>query len=189
MVAAIPGRSGTFCKVILASSRLYAMPLTSCFSTISSSSHTRVPGSRGSKARQHLHAHPMRHRHLDRARLQHLGAQRRHFQHLFVRDFIQLAGLRNDARIGRVDPVDVGEDVAASALSAAAIATAEVSEPPRPRVVMRPSRVDALEAGDHRDLPVSRRRRHFGWRSPRCAPCRGRRRSRSAPASPATTAP
>ena len=30
------------------------------------------------------------------------------------------------------------------------MATALVSEPPRPRVVMRPSRVDALEAGDHR---------------------------------------
>ena len=39
-----------------------------------------------------------------------------------------------------------------SAFSAAASATAEVSEPPRPSVVIRPLGADALEAGDHRDL-------------------------------------
>ena len=39
-----------------------------------------------------------------------------------------------------------------SAFSAAASATAEVSEPPRPSVVMRLSGADALEAGDHGDL-------------------------------------
>ncbi len=40
-----------------------------------------------------------------------------------------------------------------SAFSAAAIATAEVSEPPRPSVVMRPvCGIDALEAGDHGDF-------------------------------------
>jgi hypothetical protein len=38
-------------------------------------------------------------------------------------------------------------------LSAAATATALVSEPPRPSVVMRPGR-HALEAGDHRDLAL-----------------------------------
>ena len=39
-----------------------------------------------------------------------------------------------------------------SAFSAAASATAEVSDPPRPSVVMRLSGADALEAGDHGDL-------------------------------------
>ena len=39
-----------------------------------------------------------------------------------------------------------------SAFSAAASATAEVSDPPRPRVVIRPVGRDALEAGDHGDL-------------------------------------
>ena len=91
------------------------MPLTTCFSTISSSSTTSVPGA-SAKARQHLHAHAMVHRHLDRARLQHLGALRGHFQHFFVGDLIELARLRNDARIGRVDAVDIGEDVAAVGL-------------------------------------------------------------------------
>ena len=42
-----------------------------------------------------------------------------------------------------------------SAFSAAASATAEVSEPPRPSVVMRLSGPDALEARDHRDLALA----------------------------------
>ena len=41
--AATPGRSGTCTKVIFASSRLYAIPLTTWFSKISSSSQTSVP--------------------------------------------------------------------------------------------------------------------------------------------------
>ncbi len=44
MAAATPGRSGTPTSVTLASSRLYAIPLTTWCSTISSSSTTSVPG-------------------------------------------------------------------------------------------------------------------------------------------------
>ena len=106
------------------------------------------------EARQHLHAHAMVHRHLDRAGLQHLGAQRRQFQHFLVGDLIELARLRNDARIGRVDAVDIGVDIAAVGLErrrqrhrrgirAAAAQRRDAPVGPEP-----------LEPGDHRDLPV-----------------------------------
>ena len=68
------------------------------------------------EARQDLEAHPMVHRQFDRARLQHPGALRCHLEHLFIGDLIQLARIGNDARIGRVDPVDIGKDVAALGL-------------------------------------------------------------------------
>ena len=48
-----------------------------------------------------------------------------------------------------------------SALSAAASATALVSEPPRPSVEMRSLGRDALEAGDHRDLALLQARAHL----------------------------
>ena len=44
------------------------------------------------EARQHLHAHPLLHRQLDAAGLQHLGADRGELQHFLVGDLIQLAG-------------------------------------------------------------------------------------------------
>ena len=59
---------------------------------------------------------PVLHRQLDRAGLQHLGAERGHLQHLLVGDLLELARLGNDARIGGVDAVDIGEDVAAIGL-------------------------------------------------------------------------
>ena len=55
----------------------------------------------------------MKHGDFHRARLQHLGAQRRHFQHLFVGDLFEPPRLGNDARVGGVDAVHVGVDVAA----------------------------------------------------------------------------
>ena len=48
--------------------------------------------------------------HLDAAQHHDLGAARGEFQHLVVGDEVELAGLGDDARIGGVDPVDVGED-------------------------------------------------------------------------------
>jgi hypothetical protein len=54
----------------------------------------------------------MGHGHLDRAGLQHLGPQRGHFKHLFVADLGQAPRLALDPRIGRVDAVHVGIDVA-----------------------------------------------------------------------------
>ena len=52
------------------------------------------------------------------------------------RSAVALAGRRHDPRVGGEHAVDVGVDLAESAPSAAASATAVVSEPPRPSVVM-----------------------------------------------------
>jgi hypothetical protein len=51
---------------------------------------------------------------------------------------LQAARLGHHARVGGVDAVHVGVDQAFGAFSAAATATAEVSLPPRPSVVMLP---------------------------------------------------
>ena len=48
--------------------------------------------------------------HLDAAQHHDLGAARGEFQHLVVGDEVELAGLGDDARIGGVDAVHVGED-------------------------------------------------------------------------------
>ena len=53
------------------------------------------------------------HRQPDRARLQHLGADAREFEHLFIGDAAELAGARDDARVGGVDAVHIGIDIAA----------------------------------------------------------------------------
>ena len=94
----------------------------------------------------------MRHGHLHRAGLQHLGSQRGHLQHLFVADLGQPPGLGLDPRVGGVDPVDVGVDVAdvglhrrgdgdGAGVRAAAAQGGNAALP-----------VDALETGDHGDL-------------------------------------
>ena len=49
---------------------------------------------------------------LDRAQHQHLGAGRGQLEHLLVRDGVELAGLRDEARVGREDALDVGVDLA-----------------------------------------------------------------------------
>ncbi len=54
------------------------------------------------------------HGEFDRAHLHHLGAERGHFQHFLKGDAVEAARLRHDARIGRIDAVDVGIDVAAA---------------------------------------------------------------------------
>src|SRR3954452_2864253 len=89
----------------------------------------------------------MVHRHLDGARLQYPRSLRCHLEHLLIGDSTQLAGIGNDTRIGGIDPVHIGEDVATLGLegggkrdrrSIRAAAAAEVPEPPRPGVVIRP---------------------------------------------------
>ena len=61
-------------------------------------------------------AHPQGHveaaGHLDAAQHHDLGAARGEFQHLVVGDEVELAGFGHDARIGGVDAVHVGEDLA-----------------------------------------------------------------------------
>ena len=57
--------------------------------------------------------------HLDGARLHDAGAEARHLEHLVVRDFFHLARVLHNARIGRIDAVDVREDFAAVSLQRA----------------------------------------------------------------------
>ncbi len=54
-----------------------------------------------------------------------------------VRDFLEPARLRHDARIGGVDAIDIGVDIAAIGFERSCTATALVSPPPRPMVVTR----------------------------------------------------
>ena len=98
------------------------MPLTIRCSTISSSSQTMVPTVPAFRRPAQRPASTkldstrtrtlLRHGELDRAGLQHLGAQRGHLQHLLVGDLGQPPRLRLDARVGGVDAVHVGVDVA-----------------------------------------------------------------------------
>src|ERR1700689_1862533 len=103
-------------------------------------------------ARQNLHAHAAVHRQFDRTRLQDLGPLAGEFEHLLIGYSIELPRLRNDARIGGIDPVDVGEDVATFGLERRrqrhrrGVGTAA---PQRGDAAVRP---DALEARQHRDL-------------------------------------
>ena len=116
IAAATPGLSATSRSVICASSREKAMPVTTCCSTISSSSQMSVPsfGSRRIvEGRAHVELDLVHHRHFDRAHLQDLGAERGHFEHFLERHLVEPPRLRHDARVGRVDAVDVGVDVAA----------------------------------------------------------------------------
>src|SRR5690606_22982488 len=97
-------------------------------------------------------AHFVHHRKLDRANLKNFGSKRRHFQHLLKGDLRKATRLGLDARIGRVDPVHVGIDVAAISLHSsgnsnrARIGTA--STQCRDAVV----RGNPLETGNDRDL-------------------------------------
>ena len=97
------------------------MPVTICCSMISSSSQISVPGGVAVRidvlglveARAHEDAHIVHHAEFDRAHLQHLGAERGQLQHFLERDAVEPARLRHHPRVGGVDAVDVGVDVAA----------------------------------------------------------------------------
>ena len=90
--------------------------------------------------------------HLDAAEHHDLGAARRQLQHLLVGDEVQLAGLGHDARVGGVDAVHVGVDLAdlgaqggrQSHRGGVGAAAAQ-----RGHVLVGG---DALEAGDQHDL-------------------------------------
>ena len=84
-----------------------------------------------------------------------LAPERRQLEHLLVADAVDLARRRAHVRIGGVDAVDVGVDLAGVGLErrrdrhrrgvrAAAAERGDVA-----------LLVDALEAGDHRDLPLA----------------------------------
>ena len=55
----------------------------------------------------------MHHRQLHRPGLQHLRAERGHFQHLLIGDFRKTPRFWHDPRVGGVDTVDICIDIAA----------------------------------------------------------------------------
>ncbi len=75
---------------------------------------------------------------LDGPRVHHLRAPPRHLGHLRGEYDGYAPRPGNYARVGGVDAVHVGEDLAPLRPSAAASATAVVSDPPRPSVMMSP---------------------------------------------------
>ena len=88
---------------------------------------------------------------LDRADLQHLRAQARHLEHFLERHRVEPARFRHDARVGRVDAVDVGVDLALVGLERGGERDAR-----RVRTAAAERRdvavgIDALESGDDDD--------------------------------------
>ncbi len=108
------------------------------------------------ETRQHPDGHVVGHRQLDRAGLQHLGAQGRHLQHLLVGDLGQAPGLGLDARVGRVDAVHVGVDVAVGAQRGGDGDCGGVGAPAS-QGGDAPVAGNALESRDHRHLAVVHR--------------------------------
>ncbi len=64
------------------------------------------------QAGEHAQANLVLAREFHRADLQHLGAEAGHLQHFFEGDGVEPPGFGHDARIGGVDAVDVGVDLA-----------------------------------------------------------------------------
>ena len=144
------------------------------------------------EGRAHERLDLVHHGELDRAHLQHLGAERSHLQHFLEGDAVEPARLGHDARIGRIDAVDVGVDVAAVGADGgrdrhrARVRAAAAQRRHAGRVSSwmpwKPATTATCPLGETRRR--SRRRR-----SHRCAPSHARRRSRSGSASPARSAP
>jgi len=107
------------------------------------------------EGRPHEGAHLVHHGEFDRAHLENLGAERGHFEHFLEADLGEPPRLGFDARVGGVDAVDVGIDVAAVGLHGggdrhgAGIRTAA---PERGDAVVR---AGALESRDHGHLSLA----------------------------------
>ena len=111
--AASPGLSGTPTTVILASPRSWATPEMIGASICSSAGIVDDPGAGLRRERRaHVDRHSKTTGVLDTPQVQDLRARRGHLEHLFVREALDAAGGRDDARIGSEDPVDVGVDLA-----------------------------------------------------------------------------
>ena len=99
---------------------------------------------------QHAQFHFVLAGEFDRADLQHLGAEARHLEHFLESDRVQAPRLGHDARVGRIDAVDVGVDLALVGLERGrqrdrrGVGTA-ASE----RGDSLGLRIDALKAGDN----------------------------------------
>ncbi len=115
----------------------------------------RIDVFRLDETRAHEDAHIVHHAELDRAHLHDLGAERGQLQHFLERDLVEAARLRHDARVGGVDAVDVGIDVAAFGAD-----RGRDRDRRRVRAAAAERRdaagllVHALEAGDDGDLLV-----------------------------------
>ena len=97
--------------------------------------------------------HVVHHAEFHRAHLQDLGAQRGQFQHVLEGDLVEPPRLRNHPRVGRIDAVDVGIDVAAVGADRGRNRHrrgVRAAAPERGDSVGL--RVDALEAGDDGDF-------------------------------------
>jgi hypothetical protein len=134
--AAIPGRSGTWVTVIFAWSRCRSRrtPLPFPYPY-----PPWLPVSRPHPRRWTLHR---RARHIFWPSRQILGGAPwpcpGHLEHFIVRDLLETLGLAAQAGVGGIDAVHIRIGFADVGLRAAARATALVSDPPRPRVVMSP---------------------------------------------------
>src|ERR1041385_709683 len=99
------------------------------------------------------HRHVVYHAKLDRADLQHLGALRRQLQHVLERDSVEPARLRHHPRVGRIDAVDVGIDVAAHRVDGGGNRYRRgVGAAASQRGDAAGLRIDSLEAGDDGDF-------------------------------------
>ena len=88
----------------------------------------------------------------DRADLQYLGAKAGHFQHFLEGDGVQTTCLRDDARVGGVDAVDIGIDLAFVSLQGSGQRHASGVGAAAPQGGDGTTAVDALEAGNDDDL-------------------------------------
>jgi hypothetical protein len=119
---------------------------------ISSSLQISVPGG-PVEAGTDEYRHVVHHAEFHRADLQHLGALGSQFQHVLERDLVEPARLGNHARVGGVDAIDVGVDIAAVGMNGSrnrhrrGIGAAAPERGDSPGL-----RIDALEAGDDGDF-------------------------------------
>ena len=97
----------------------------------------------------------MHHAELDRAHLHDLGAERSKLEHFLVRDLVHAVRLRHHARVGGIDAVHVGVDVATLGADCGrdrhgrGVGAAPAKRGDTAGFLMR-----ALEARDDRDLAV-----------------------------------
>ena len=162
MRAAKPGWSGTPITVTLASDRSCATPVRIGLFHGEGPRSTRrsiVPGLSLYDERT-CSGHAVATGVLDARSVQHLRPARGHLEHLLVGDGLEQLGVRHDARVGGVDAVDVGVDLAdvgphgrghrdRGGVRAAAAERGDLLG----------VRADALEARDERDVRPRRGRR------------------------------
>ena len=105
-----PGRSGMSHRLTRASLRTSATPVTTGASS-SPGGAIKRSGAFGIR-RPHAERHAILLGEFDRPRVHHAGAQAGQLEHLVVGDPVDLAGLRDEPRIGGEDTFDVGVDLA-----------------------------------------------------------------------------